>query len=157
MATTGGSQDGVALHWDANANTVVIVIPLSILVKGLLMILAIGVVLVGVIWLLVATRETRLARWWRRAGEPTEQEAARAAPKAPKAPKQPKRVFCDAGVMGPVHYNGLRYVHATQGFRRADEVTREVASQGQGPPSFFYYPSAPPGGAQREPQKAHHE
>ena len=45
--------------------------------------------------------------------------------------------------MGPVHYNGVKYVHATQGFRRADEVTREVVSQGQR--------------AQREPQKAHHE
>ena len=59
--------------------------------------------------------------------------------------------------MGPVHYNGVKYVHATQGFRRADEVTREVASQGQGPPAFHYYPSAPSGGIQPEPQKAHHE
>jgi len=74
-----------------------------------------------------------------------------------KLPKKPKTIYCDAGVMGPVHYNGVRYVHATQGFRRADEVTREVASQGQGPPAFHYYPSAPSGGTQPEPQKAHHE
>ena len=56
------------------------------------------------------------------AAEPTE-------PKTPKK-KAPRRVFCEAGVQGPVHYNGTRYIHGNQGFRRADEVTRVVASSG---------------------------
>ena len=157
VAAAEGHQDGVALRWDTNANTVAIIIPLGTLFKAIIMTMVIGITFVGFVWALVMTRNTRLARWCRRAWEEKEPEEERVAHKAPKAPKQPRRIFCDAGVMGPVHYNGVRYVHATQGFRRADEVTREVASQGHGPPSFFYYPSAPPGGAQREPQKAHHE
>ena len=47
----------------------------------------------------------------------------------PKSVKKDKVILCDAGVMGPVHYNGARYIHAAQGFRRADEVTREVAEK----------------------------
>eukprot|EP00959_Pyramimonas_sp_CCMP1952_P329783 6904638-Pyramimonas_sp.AAC.1 len=39
-----------------------------------------------------------------------EHEAQRAVvqptPKAPKLPEQPQKTYCDAGVMGPVHYNG---------------------------------------------------
>jgi len=147
----------VALRWDTNANTVAIIIPLGTLFKAILMTMVIGIAFVGFVWVLVVTRDTQLARCCRRAWKSKEQEEERAAHKAPRAPKQPRRVFCDAGVMGPVHYNGVRYVHATQGFRRADEVTREVASQGQGPPAFHYYPSAPSGGTQPEPQKAHHE
>ena len=49
---------------------------------------------------------------------------------APKKKRAPPRVFMDAGVQGPVHYNGTRYIHGNQGFRRADEVTFERASSG---------------------------
>ena len=75
-----------------------------------------------------------------------------AEPAEPKAPKKkaPRRVFCEAGVQGPVHYNGVRYIHGTQGFRRADEVTRVVASSGY---------RVPPGweGVARPEQREHHE
>ena len=46
-----------------------------------------------------------------------------------KLPKKPKTIYCDAGIQGPVHFNGARYVHKNQGFQRGDEVTREVANK----------------------------
>ena len=45
-----------------------------------------------------------------------------------KPPKKSKAIYCDAGIQGPVHFNGVRYVHKNQGFQRGDEVTRVVAS-----------------------------
>ena len=46
-----------------------------------------------------------------------------------RPPKKPKTIFCEAGVQGPVHFNGSRYIHKNQGFQRGDEVTRVVASR----------------------------
>eukprot|EP00959_Pyramimonas_sp_CCMP1952_P322001 6737677-Pyramimonas_sp.AAC.1 len=54
--------------------------------------------------------------------EPEAQQATvQPTPQAPKPPKQPQRTHCDAGERGPVRYNGVRCVHETQGFRRANE------------------------------------
>ena len=35
----------------------------------------------------------------------------------------------DAGVQGPVHYTGKRYVHRSQGFSRGDEVTHHPTTK----------------------------
>ena len=46
-----------------------------------------------------------------------------------RAPKKAKKAFCEAGVQGPVHYTGDRYVHASQGFGRAWEIERVPAAK----------------------------
>ena len=46
-----------------------------------------------------------------------------------RAPRRAKKAFCDAGVQGPVHYTGDRYIHDSQGFRRAWEIERTPATK----------------------------
>ena len=35
----------------------------------------------------------------------------------------------EAGIQGPVHYDGKRYVHKTQGFSRGDEVSYHLPAK----------------------------
>ena len=144
VATAKDQPSSVTLRWEPATSTVAIVFPLEVVVKGICATIVVLAVIIG------AACHCRwgACRKEARAQEREEQPVA----KAPKPPKQPKKVFCDAGVMGPVHYNGERYVHATQGFRRADEVTRVVASSGyRVPPGWAHMPR---GG---EAAKPHHE
>ena len=113
----------MTLRWEPETGSVAIVLPLSLVAK-IVMVCFIGASLV--VWIAVKCCSRGGGK------EPEERgvtEADQAEPKAPKK-KAPRRVFCEAGVQGPVHYNGTRYIHGNQGFRRADEVTRVVASSG---------------------------
>ena len=49
-----------------------------------------------------------------------------------RAPRRAKKAFCDAGVQGPVHYTGERYLHDGQGFRRAWEIERTPVARHHG-------------------------
>ena len=144
--TTSPPEAAVTLRWEPETSSVAIVLPLSVLME---------VVMIGIIWA-VLFFWVAVKCGCRRGGQAPEQAAAELAgpveqtePKTPKK-KAPRRVFCEAGVQGPVHYNGVRYIHGTQGFRRADEVTRVVASSGY---------RVPPGweGVARPDQREHHE
>ena len=57
---------------------------------------------------------------------------APAGPEPGRAPRRAKKAFCDAGVQGPVHYTGDRYLHDSQGFRRAWEIERTPAARPHG-------------------------
>ena len=43
--------------------------------------------------------------------------------KKPAKKGKARRQWMDAGIQGPVHYDGKRYVHRAQGFGRGDEVS----------------------------------
>ena len=141
--TTSPAEEAVTLRWEPETGSVAIVLPVSLVAK-IVMVCLVGASLA--VWIAVRC-------CCRGGGKETEErgvaEADQAEPKAPKK-KAPRRVFCEAGVQGPVHYNGVRYIHGNQGFRRADEVTRVVVSSGY---------RVPPGweGTARPDQREHHE
>ena len=62
----------------------------------------------------------------RSAGGETDDEAQTRKPvKKGKA----KRQWMEAGIQGPVHYDGTRYIHKTQGFSRGDEVSYHLPAK----------------------------
>ena len=138
--TTSPPEAAVTLRWEPETSSVAIVLPLSVLME---------VVMIGIIWAVLFFWVAVKCGCRRGAQAPEQAAVEPAEPKTPKK-KAPRRVFCEAGVQGPVHYNGVRYIHGTQGFRRADEVTRVVASSGY---------RVPPGweGVARPEQREHHE
>ena len=121
--TTNLVEDAVALRWEPETRSVAIVLPLGLVVK-------IAMACLVAVWFTAWIAARCCCRGdVKKPEEHSTVSASKAEPQAPKR-KAPPRVFCEAGVQGPVHYNGTRYLHATQGFKRADEVTRVVASSG---------------------------
>eukprot|EP00959_Pyramimonas_sp_CCMP1952_P104223 2178443-Pyramimonas_sp.AAC.1 len=107
------------LRWEPQMGTVAIVVPVG---TAMLKVVATSTALLAAGIGVVGSCCCGTAKENEGKQEPTVQQAAtQQTPTAHKPPKQPQRTFCDAGVMGPVHYNGVRYVHETQGFRRANE------------------------------------
>ena len=49
--------------------------------------------------------------------------------KKPVKKGKAKRQWMEAGIQGPVHYDGKRYVHKAQGFSRGDEVSHHLPTK----------------------------
>ena len=88
--------------------------------------------------LIVAAAVGACACWCRRSAETGasnaqgpggEEEVTTPADKLARRVKRAKRTWTDAGVQGPVHYDGKKHVHRSQGFSRGDEVTRLPAAK----------------------------
>ena len=130
-------QGHISVYLAEGKGDVIITIPLFTAVKAILILV---VALASALWL-----AWRCCGRAREEGRPAAQpgKAQEAAGGKQKPPKRPKPVMCEAGIQGPVHFNGTRYIHKNQGFQRGDEVTRVVASSGYRVPPGWEGRAAP--------------
>jgi len=126
LARREDDQGHISVRLAEGKGDVVITIPLEVALKiiaFLVAALAIAVALAWHCWCGACRRGRPVAE------EPKPAAAAGAPEGKPKQPRKPKTIYCEAGIQGPVHYNGVRYIHTNQGFQRGGEVTREVAAK----------------------------
>ena len=95
--------------------------------------------LMVVVVLVMTAAAGACACWWcsrtvdagagRQRGTRAEKEEEGTQAGKPAKRSRTRRGRMDAGVQGPVHYDGTRYVHRSQGFNRGDEVTHHPTAR----------------------------